>query len=519
MLIWPFLALTFLLLFSLGYLVFSLEKSAIIKNWDKRRCELAVMATSSYFKPHTDPRSDTQFSIDNFSFCTGQLVEKATALIFSPFIGLFGATASSAGIISQGIDIIRTILNKIKQQFEEFMDPLYRKYVATSYSIFSIFQHFRAAFERTNAIVLGMLFASLSVIRGMLNMKDFVVKIVLIILGIMVAAIIILFFVLFPFIPIIILPTIAAIEVAVGSGAVSGMRDAFCLAPGTKVKLSDGVWKYIENIKPGDGDGFVEAVIEMNGEGVYLWNIEGVLVSSYHIVWDEHMARWTFAKDHCKAFQTFYSYKKLYFLVTKTRTITVSGLKDDKQIIVRDWEELEESDENGNSLYQNRVENILNSKYADSNQINNSNAPLIFKNLTELYYKISGKLVKITNISIENTHYEIGSKINENDRICGKFKLAKSPEYLWVHKNKGIQKYSMSEYINNSWNYLMKNTPITESGQLYIYNSEGELTYIIQDFTEVGVEKISSTYDFILSRLNQYGNYNHRNTFNLYSKF
>lgn len=489
MLIWPFLALTFLLLFGLGMIVFNLEKSAIIKNWDKRRCELGVMAAAPYFKPSSDPRSDTQFSMDNFSFCTGKFVEQAVELIFSPFQKLFSSSVGATGIVSQGIEIIRTILSKIKQQFEEFMDPLYRKYIATSYAVFGTFQHFRAAFERINAIVLGMLFASLSVIRGMLNMKDFVVKIVLIILGIMVAAIIILFFVLFPFIPIIILPTIAAIEVAVGSGAVSGMRDAFCLAPGTRVKLPDDSWKNIEDICPGDGNGFVEAVIKTDGSGVDLWNISGTLVSSYHIVWDGNIAKWVFAKDHCKSKKSTRQFQQLYCLTTRTRQFIVSGSRDDSQIVVRDWEELEDSDRIGNVLY----ELMVNKLHSDMGLASPS-IPVNKVNLINLFYKIDGKLIEINSKKI---NYEIGATINKNDKICGIFKKLVPPDYLWIHQDGYIKKY----YIDSMADFLV-NTPITESGQIHLYNSKGDLHYIIQDMTEVGVGKLNKTYKFILSRLN-----------------
>lgn len=507
MLIWPFLSLTFLLLFGLGYLVFNLEKSVIIKNWDKRRCELGVMAASSYFKPSSDPRSDIQFSMDNFSFCTGHLVEQSVAIIFSPFQKLFGSAAGSVGIISQGMEILRTILSKIKEQFEQFMDPFYRKYIATSYAVFGIFQHFRAAFERTNAIVLGMLFASLSIIRGMLNMKDFVVKIVLIILGIMVAAIIILFFVLFPFIPIIILPTIAAIEVAVGSGAVSGMRDAFCLAPGTKVKILDNVWKNIEDIQPGDGEGFVEAVIETDGNGVNLWNINGVLVSSYHIVWDSRVNRWVFAKDHHSAVGSGRKFNKLYCLTTKTRKFIVSGLEldDETELIVRDWEELEDSDIVGNVWYDIILRKILSPVLPVSPLRPLSSRSLPLSSQPNLFYKISGKLVKIGEIG--STEYKIGELINENDRICGKFKMTTPPKHLWIHNGNDngngdrISKYTNINIFENT-NNLPVDIPITESGKIYLYDSEGKLQNIIQDMTEVGVANIYKTYEFILSRLN-----------------
>lgn len=492
MLIWPFLALTFLLLFGLGYLVFNLEKSVIINNWDKRRCELGVIAAASYFKSNTDPRSDTQFSIDNFSFCTGKFVEKTAEILFSPLQNLFSTTTGSIGIISQGIEIIRTVLSKIKQQFEEFMNPLYQKYIATSYAIFGIFQHFRAAFERTNAIVLGMLFASLSIIRGMLNMKDFVVKIVLIILGIMVAAIVILFFVLFPFIPIIILPTIAAIEVAVGSGAVSGMRDAFCLAPGTLVKLPDNTWKYIENIQPGDGNGFIEAAIEMDGKNVELWNINEVIISSYHIVWDNTIKKWVFAKNHSNAKKILCEFNKLYCLTTKTRKICVSGTSNGSQLIIRDWEELEHSDKIGNKLY----ESIVSKLHSELNIVSSISMPA-GSIPSNLFYKISGNLERVIDFNNKTQMFQIGSTINENDRICGRFSLAESPEYIWIHDNGKIYKY----YIGtNSLTFL--NTPITESGQINLYDSDGNLQYIIQDMTEVGVSQINKTYNCILSRLN-----------------
>ncbi|NDG32415.1 hypothetical protein EB118_20365, partial [bacterium] len=384
MLIWPFLALTGILLSLLAYAVFSIEKQTIIRNWDKRRCDLPVMFGASYFKPSTDSRSDTEFAQENFSFCMKRRVTEIMETLMVPFMFIFKGQMGVAGSIGGGLNIVRNIFSRIYQAFLSFLRPFYERYVAVAYQVMAITQHLKMAYQKINTIVLAFLYTGLTILRGMINIKDFIIKVVLIILGILVALVVILFFVMAPFIGTIILPTIAVIAAAGGGGAVGGMAEAFCLAPETDICMTDGTFKKISDILVGDSlkeGGVVQAVIETTGQNVQLWNVDGCLVSSYHILWDNEKNSWCFAKNHSRSKESSEKRERLWCLVTEQRVFeTSSGL------LVRDWEELVDTDDEGNNAYEELVRKILNGR--DTNTSNGLN-------LKEYFYKVNGRLINI----------------------------------------------------------------------------------------------------------------------------
>ena len=70
---WPFMLITFGLLFALGLTIANLEKTVVMNNWTDRRCDLPVMAAAAFFKPDGDPRTGSGFATDNFEFCMPKL--------------------------------------------------------------------------------------------------------------------------------------------------------------------------------------------------------------------------------------------------------------------------------------------------------------------------------------------------------------------------------------------------------------------------------------------------------------
>jgi hypothetical protein len=68
-----------------------------------------------------------------------------------------------------------------------------RRFNASVYEMSRIMQYLRMAISRANAMVMSMLYSGITMFRGMLNTIQFVVKVILIICGIMLAIIIILY--------------------------------------------------------------------------------------------------------------------------------------------------------------------------------------------------------------------------------------------------------------------------------------------------------------------------------------
>ena len=90
---WPFMLIAFGLIFALGLTIASLERTGVMNNWDKRRCELPVAMTARFFKPDSDPRTKGEYSNDNFDFCMKQYISKFMALLMAPINAVFANTS------------------------------------------------------------------------------------------------------------------------------------------------------------------------------------------------------------------------------------------------------------------------------------------------------------------------------------------------------------------------------------------------------------------------------------------
>lgn len=490
MLIWPFLAVTGILLSILSYTVFSIEKDVIMRNWENRRCDIPVLFGASYFKPQSDPRSASEFASENFSFCAKKRVTQVMEMIMAPFMVLISGQMRATGSIGNGLQIIRGIFAQISKAFMSFLEPFYRRFVNTAYQVMAITQRLNMAYQRINTIVLAFVYSGLTIIRGMINVKDFIIKVVLIILGIMVALIIILFFVLAPFIGTIIIPVIGVISAAVGGAAVGGMADAFCLAPETAIQMEDGTAKAISGLRVGDSlkeGGKVQGIIKTTGEGVKLWNLHGNLVSSFHIVRDSARSTWCFAKDHSDAFATTEVRETLYCLNTEHRVFkTASGL------LVRDWEELLDTDDVGNMYYEAMVNSFLNRGQSAKATATAKEMDDLIKNFEKEYsYKVHESR------SESEPELKIGDKIYDSKTtlttIVG---LADTViEHVWVRSDNGVvRKINLKTPVRRIF-------PLTESGCIALFSKKTASVYVISDFTEIGTANISKTYDYILSRL------------------
>lgn len=350
---------------SLGFLISKMEKEAVMQNWTQRRCELPIMTAASFFKPYNDPRTSSEFAKDNFSFCMDQLVKEVTSDILSPLLDIFGKHGALANIVGTVLNDIRYVVKVIYDQFMSFISDFLKKYENVAQQVRTVTLHLKQAFQRTNAIMLSVVFMGLSVIKGIMNSVDFIIKVVLIICGIMIAIIIILFFILFPFMPIIMGVLAAIVAVAVGSiaGEASSYKSGFCFAPDTLIEMSDGTAKPIQEIQIGDRlakNTMVESVMKMSGKGVPLWRINNIFVSGSHLVESAQLTdSWHPVSMDIRAKKTSYTEGYLYCLNTSTHIIPVKDI-DNKILKFRDWEEIRETDEQGQWIWNYNVLSKLN---------------------------------------------------------------------------------------------------------------------------------------------------------------
>lgn len=527
---WPFMLLAFGLIFLIGLLLATMERTSVMNNWEERRCEIPIMMASRFFKPESDPRTNDQFADDNFNFCIKSYVDKFMALFMAPINALFSKQSDVTGNALGIINTIRKMAQTMYNQFSDYLASYFKKFNASVFQLSRIVQYLRMAVNRMSAMAISMIYSGITLFRGMINSIQAVIRVILIICGIMIAIIIILFFVLFPFIPMIMTTLTAIVTLvialsAVMSSSVAGdaqsKRGGFCFAESTQVMIRDTdgkfVKKSVEEIKIGDelGNdcGKVTAVLQMSGNGITLYNLNGILVSGSHLVKGTDNT-WKEVEQDERAIKTSNESSILYCFNTTTNQIPVYT-SDNHIISFRDWEELDNEDEMGQVIWNHLILTILNSRNntqelydsVDNNEWKNtigqtSEIPLVGK---EYLVKTNNGFVPISTIKIGD---KVVNRFNKETEVLGvvQGELTDSDEkgnkwstgvYEWLNNQwkKTLNTVKSGEYIITGM-YL-----ITESGEFTLLDEKEKRERHVRDFTEIGYDSIHETYSFVASRL------------------
>ncbi len=530
---WPFLVLLIFFLGLTGYVVSRLERTKVMNNWEKRRCEIPVMVGASFFKPDTDTRSPTEFSVDNFKFCTKQYSDTFLAMIMGPFSWLLGKQVSLTGKSLGILQTVKQILARLYAGFMTYLNSFLGKYRRGINGLRRIIIYLRMAVQRMMAIAVSTIYMGMTLFRGIITGIQVIIRVVLIICAIMLAVIILLWFVLFPVIPIIMsaLSAIVAMVVVLGvvmSGALASEAESkkggFCMAGETWIPVSP-VPKRACQVQVGDvlQDGSrVTATMEMTGEGVSWYSVDGILLSGDHLVQGTD-GEWHPVHEDPRACPLPQMERpRVYCFNTTTQCIPVTGLSG-QTLWFRDWEELSAEDEEGHSLWRERVLQLLNGEAdateAEATEADATEAEAIkkagqepleiplwspmteiqvpggWKNIVEL--RVGDEVMDgrtITRI-LGKVHGETEASTSEGagaSEAAGATREWTTGGYQWQDGKWSLCQGS-PHLGQRGWNL------ITESGVFQV--RRGDEVIRSRDFTEVGYDQIQKTYPFVLERL------------------
>jgi len=352
----PLILITLVFVGVFANTVINLQLSDIRANWSKRRCEGMVIAMAHLVPDGTNPKiKPTEFAIDNFYFCMNQLADFSLNISLSPVLSAFKVQLDATNPISNSMNYLRSnalsLLTPINKFFQDLWDRM--KMLMTQITI--IFKKLHSAFERVQGVILAAIFAGFSVITAILNILRLVLWIIQMIIAIMIAIMIIMMLLSFfvpgaSFMATMIIGTIGAISTMIQfipmimeAEAVSGQVSSaigftnMCVAKGTLVACASGLWKPVEELKPGDAlrSGTVEGVLKVSAKGGKCVRLHGVIISDVHLVFD---GEWKHAGKHPLA-QVYEGEEEfLYCLNTSDHTWVVKG---SEELLLRDWQEVD----------------------------------------------------------------------------------------------------------------------------------------------------------------------------------
>jgi hypothetical protein len=486
------------------YFIIRADIDAIRGDWANRRCELPVILLAGLAKPSDNPQTPMEFSKENFSFCTSQLVDTVLKTAFAPLYAITGQQVNALDTMTGPMNSFRMMLKRARDSLGRLLDKQYRQYIAINGALLKTWQHLLFSMGRIQAVFTSVVYFGLSASALVQNTLQFTYKAILAFIGIMVAMIILLFFVLFPFIPLIM--TMITILVAAGFGAAAGMSGAFCIDPDADVKMKDSTTKKLRDIRVGDilwsddmtvAENRITGVLTADATTTPLVEIEGVLMSESHrVLLDD---KWILAKDHPYRLQCpDIRLPTLICLNTTTHSVPIQT-ETGSILHVGDWEEV--SDEAGRQTWIDMVFARLNTTEDKPVQYP-TQVPLASPTTTVFHADIGP--VPMHTIQIGDS---ILTQKKQRTRVIGIYKgrvqLPKecvgNPEWItdgvWLRTD--AQAWTTAGRVGVSEEGECEDVDgmflITEDEQFLLVHKG--VPYLVRDFTEIGASHLDTTYE------------------------
>jgi len=453
------------------------------------------MLLAGEFKNKEDPRTSFAFTTDNFEFCASELAKDALNVALKPVMDVF-YQMSNAAIQSIGFTMnLRTLGANLFNGLNRMFDVFTRRFNLTFHELHLSFLKQFSAIQKANAIAIGSVYSGLSVIRGIMNAFQLMITVVISILIILIVLVIFLFFILAPVLPLIIV-AISVIAATASAGAVGGMADTFCFSPETLISTDKGGVP-IKNIKVGDilVDGSsVTATMNFINNGAALFLVDGIIVSGSHIIYLDGKPQ--FVKDYKDAVPFSGSTSYLYCLNTSSKKIPILGYN--KTVIFADWEEL---DDDWMTEWDEFVQMFLNGIYKKSdNEVSNSESGFSKDACAlSLFGPVSIESLKCGTLVFDGTEWTevIGlvSIDGSESSYFGKLESSCLSGATWINESGlWIRANESSRWVKEPPVTKLYNV-FTKTGKLQIDN------FTVRDFSDIGLDKINTSYSFTLSRL------------------
>ena len=486
----PLLATTDLLIGVFSYFFISLQLQEIRANWEERRCEPFVIPIA-HLVPADPSVNASDFAINNFEYCLSKLIDSSIAIVLAPALLVFKSQVNATGPIQSSMNYLRANAASLLKPLNDIFNSAWKQVMIVVYQIVRIFRKLASSFDRIFGIAVSTIFAGISTFKAIKNLMNLVIYVVIVILAIIAVLMIFAFYLISPILPIVLTVT-AIISASVYGANKEGF--SYCVAPGTLVATKDG-WKSVEHLKPGDElrEGVIEGILKATGDGHECVELDGIIISACHLVYDNSDKTWKSAGKHplAKAFTG--EIEALYCLNTTTRKWIVKG---GQEFILRDWEELP-MDPKFSEEWEGVVYSMLNKK-GSVPRIARAGRGLLGKDTRVWEYKKGH--IKISEISI-------GDYVKDNyfgyTKVVGIYHDSSTPVPLsgvnapgwvwepelriWTHPHI----WTDTPLFNNGYNLL------TQSG-IFMVNEQ-----FVRDFTEVGADRIEETYDFVLASIDR----------------
>lgn len=362
----------FFILIVILFIVWSYSKiivniQPIKDDWVNQRCKASIIPFAGIINP-PEGSTATEFAQENFTYCTQNILISITGYIIAPLTYLLNTLNMFFEELRQIFQYLRELIDSIRKKFAEISEEVMGRTSNVTFSFFPIIIKLKNAFEQSRAILISGIYTTLGGYYTLKSLLGAILQIIVIILIAMAILIVICwltlqFWIAIPgtitfgiiaaFMIVIIVFCVDVLNISV-PGMPGPPKKPSCFDEDTLLKLKDGVYKKIKDIKVGDTlaqDGEVTAKMELDATEIDMYYLSGIVVSGTHCVkMDDN---WMYVRDHSDAIKI-YKYPKpiIYCLNTKSKEINIQVNNINKVVTevitevvtFNDWDEIYEKE-------------------------------------------------------------------------------------------------------------------------------------------------------------------------------
>ena len=355
-----FIIITLVVLILVSYFMTMSNIQPIIDDWPNQRCNPKILPFAGFIT-HPEGISATEYTLQNFNYCTQNILSGITGEALQPITYLTNSMLHVTNNIQNSIQNIRSMFDKVRTSMQSVSEEIMGRIMNITIPLFQIIISFKdliAKIQGTMTSGLFTLLGSYYALKSLMgSIAQFLISI-LVSLAIMIAA--------FWVVPFTWGAAIANTAIFVAISIPLAIMLAFmvdtlkinttykipklkCFDKNTLIKLHDGSFIKINDIQLGDilsNNNVVTAKIKVTSEDSIMYSLNNVIVSNSHVV--KYNDKWIRVSNHPEAIKLEqYDEEFLYCLNTTNKIIEIND------IIFTDWDE----------LYDNNLHKIIHNEF------------------------------------------------------------------------------------------------------------------------------------------------------------
>ena len=354
--VFMFIILTIIVLFVNGYCSVMKNAADVKRDWINQRCKPNVIPFAGLINKPAD-KSVSDFTLENFNYCTQKILVPVTTNAVSPFSYLVYGIQSIFATIATSIQEIRNMFNYIRNAFTEIMKEIFGRLLNFLIPIQQLILAARDMVAKVSGIMTTSLYTALG---SYMTLKTLLGSIVEMAIGLLVGliAIMILTFAFIPFllpvtlsisafcfaisipllILIIFLTDVMGIRPNSSIPGIPSIPSPSCFDKNVQIELFNGSTKPISQLQIGEklvDGGIVTAKLKLDAKPMQcqMYDLGGTLVSGCHSV--KFDGKWVNIRQHPHAIKVNnYDEPFLYCINTTTKVIHINN------DVYIDWDEM-----------------------------------------------------------------------------------------------------------------------------------------------------------------------------------